>query len=327
MKRFGSKFLVSVTLDVAAIALLLAHLPLYAAIASAVAFFPNTLEIKQYASVWQFGNFYVHTLLLGFCIDLLTAPGTHCFTLSMFCMQLMGLTRLQLFDKVHTNQLPWLEIFGTGLTYGLYVFANLQHPSDWRGWAIPIGPMLLMLWIGGNVTRQSIKDRNPRVSAKKEPTELGKKAPQFSLDDIEGKNVSLSDFQDKNHVLLIFVRGDWCPSCHIMIRAYEKSRERFAEKNVIPIGISPDSSEVNKAMMERLGWKNMLLSDPLQEIAGKYGILFTDNNPETKYQQGVALPASFLVDKNGVLRYMSRSDRAGEFLSPSLIFPIVDDLN
>ena len=89
-----------------------------------------------------------------------------------------------------------------------------------------------------------------------------------------------------------------------MIREYERNRERFTEKNIIPIGISPDSSEVNRGMMERLGWKNMLLADIKQEVAFKYGILFNDNLPETKYEQGIILPASFLIDKNGVLRYM-----------------------
>ncbi|HTF04921.1 MAG TPA: redoxin domain-containing protein, partial [Bacteroidia bacterium] len=89
----------------------------------------------------------------------------------------------------------------------------------------------------------------------------------------------------------------------------------------------PDSTEVNRAMMERLGWKNMLLSDTKQEIATKYGLLFMNNHVESDYETGIALPASFLIDKNGILRYMSRSDRAGEFLSPSLIFPVIDKLS
>jgi peroxiredoxin len=80
-------------------------------------------------------------------------------------------------------------------------------------------------------------------------------------------------------------------------------------------------------MIERLGGKNMLLTDEKQEVATQYGILFKGNNSSTEYEQGIMLPASFLIDKRGILRYMSRPDNAGEFLSPSLIFPIIENLN
>ena len=45
-----------------------------------------------------------------------------------------------------------------------------------------------------------------------------------------------------------------------------------------------------------------------------------------KYQEGIPLPASFLVDKNGIVRYTSRPDRVGEFLDPSKIFPVLEKL-
>jgi hypothetical protein len=54
------------------------------------------------------------------------------------------------------------------------------------------------------------------------------------------------------------------------------------------------------------------------------------NNPiiETAidYAKGIPLPASFLLDKDGVVRYVSRPDRIGEFLDPTLIFGVLDQL-
>ncbi|HEU4716680.1 MAG TPA: peroxiredoxin family protein, partial [Bacteroidia bacterium] len=211
----------------------------------------------------------------------------------------------------------------------VYIFAGMQHPSDWRGWVLPAVPMLFMSFILRGVIPEVLFFQRRSKTKKDSPAETGKPAPDFSLPDIEGKPVKLSDFRGKNHVLLVFVRGDWCPTCHIMIRMYEQNREKFLAKDIVTIGISPESTETNRAMMERLGWKNMLLADTKKEVAYKYGILFRENEKEKEAEtnDGHALPASFLVDRSGVMRYMSRSDRAGEFLSPALIFPVVENLS
>jgi peroxiredoxin len=325
MRNFGIKFIISCVFGLAGIGFLIMDLHLSAAIAFILAFFANVGEVKEYGSMYQNINFHINTLLLGYSIDILCGNGTYWYTLCMFFMPLMGVLRLELFKILMVNRHNWIELVGTIAVWGLYVFAGLQHPGDWRGWVLPVLPILFKTYIGLNIFLD--KNKNYKEHEEDDNTVLGKKAPPFSLQDIAGRNVSLSDFENKNHILLIFVRGDWCPTCHIMIRAYETNIDKFKEKNIVPIGISPDTNEVNKAMMERLGWKNMLLTDDKQEVASRYGLLFKGNSIETSYEQGVVLPASFLIDKNGVLRYMSRSDRAGEFLSPSLIFPVIDNLS
>ncbi len=54
----------------------------------------------------------------------------------------------------------------------------------------------------------------------------------------------------------------------------------------------------------------MVYSNPLLEQMG------------VDYAEGIPLPASFLVDVDGIIRYVSRPDRVGEFLDPSLIFGV-----
>jgi peroxiredoxin len=327
MKHFGIKFLVSLPFTAGSVVLLILNQPLYAAIAGLVAFIFNLKEVKDYTSYYQFINFRVCTLTLGYGLDMLLGEGTYWFTAAMFCTSIAGLVRLEFFKNMVTYRHAWVEAIGLLGMYGFYFYANFQHPAQWPGWVLPVFPIAFMTYIGGGIVLGSRTFNKLIIKAEeKDESVLGALAPAFSLEDIEGRKVSLSDFTNKNHVLLIFVRGDWCPTCHIMIRQYEKNSHVFAEKNIIPIGISPDTTEVNKAMMERFGWKNMLLSDPTQEVASKYGILFVDNNAETKYEQGIALPASFLIDRTGVVRYMSRSDNAGEFLSPDLIFPVIEAL-
>ena len=72
-----------------------------------------------------------------------------------------------------------------------------------------------------------------------------------------------------------------------------------------------------------------MLSDEGQRTAMVYGVQLKeyDNDFAEKYEEGIPLPASFLIDKTGVVRYVSRPDKVGEFLNPSLIFPIIEELD
>jgi peroxiredoxin len=321
MKNFGIKFIVSVGFLVISLVLLALNLYLVAALGCLIAFGFNIREIKFYSSIYQFINFRLQTLLIGFCIDQIVGSG-YWFTVLGLVLPFAGIFRLELFKIFCDAKYILLDVTATLIMWGIYLYANLQHASVWQGWALPLFPMSYCTFLA--LATAFTKGKYACKETKNAP--VGSKVPDFSLPDTTGNTVSLSDFAGKNHVLLIFVRGDWCPTCHIMIRAYEMNRDKFLQKGIIPIGISPDSSEINKEMVERLGGRNMLLTDSKQEVATKYGILFKGNNSATDYEQGIILPAAFLIDKNGILRYMSRPDNAGEFLSPMLIFPIIESL-
>src|SRR6185312_9004665 len=68
----------------------------------------------------------------------------------------------------------------------------------------------------------------------------GEVAPLFCLQNEKNEQVCLTDFKGKHHVLLIFVRGEWCPMCHIMLRTYMKESAQFKAKNVFLLVIGPD---------------------------------------------------------------------------------------
>lgn len=51
---------------------------------------------------------------------------------------------------------------------------------------------------------------------------VGDPAPDFELPTTRGETIRLSQFFPNNPVLLLFVRGDWCPGCHMMLRTYER---------------------------------------------------------------------------------------------------------
>jgi peroxiredoxin len=156
--------------------------------------------------------------------------------------------------------------------------------------------------------------------------EPGHPAPDFNLADQDGFPVSLGNFKGRNHVLLIFVRGDWCPSCHITLRTYARSKERFQEQGVTLLAVGPDPVGVNLRMVQELGVPYKMLSDEGQRTAMAYGVQIGDDFTKSVMAEGIPLPASFLVDKGGTVRYTSRPERAGEFLDPKTIFPVLQAL-
>lgn len=159
----------------------------------------------------------------------------------------------------------------------------------------------------------------------------GDPAPEFCLDSENNEKICLADFKGKHHVLLIFVRGEWCPLCHIMLRTYMKESAQFREKNVFLLVVGPDPTGVNKKMAQDLNLDFHILSDPALKTTQAYRLkikaehlLHASNYNDEKE---VPLPASFLIDKAGNIRYCSNPAKIGEVVKLNDIFPVLQALD
>lgn len=158
----------------------------------------------------------------------------------------------------------------------------------------------------------------------------GKEAPNFQLPDEEGRLVDLHrDYKGKKPVLLFFTRGDWCPYCHIMLRAYERAHELFNARGIEVLSINPDPEANNRYKKDALNLHYRLLYDPNLSTAERYGFFLPKVNPAAKavgdLDKGVPLPAAILIDKEGIIRYISRSDKV-DSLNPESVLKIVETL-
>ncbi len=224
------------------------------------------------------------------------------------------------------TSLIWLDPVFVVSSFALYVFANVHNNYGWEGWALPLIPLLangffcLYDFKFGFLSLQYMKGKNMIHEA-------GRSAPDFCLRDYDGNEVKLSDYTGKRDLLLMFVRSAWCPSCHIMLRTYQRNMEKFKEKDILLFAIGPDVSEVNKQMAVSMGIDFKVLSDEGQKTAMAYRVHLPSQVVGEQFTEGLPLPASFLIDKRGVIRYTSRPDKIGEFFSPETIFPILESLN
>ena len=119
----------------------------------------------------------------------------------------------------------------------------------------------------------------------------GDPARNFSLKDQNDKTFDLYE-QAEKRVLLSFHPLAWTEYCAAQMNSLEENREKFADLNCVPVGISVDSMPCKKAWAKSLGiTRTPLLCDfwPHGAVAMKYGI-FRDEN-------GFSERANIIVDE------------------------------
>jgi len=102
---------------------------------------------------------------------------------------------------------------------------------------------------------------------------IGKKAPDFTLKDQNGKSVKLSKFKGKK-VILSFRPLAWTAVCQDQMRSLEENHVTLDELNTVALGIGVDSVPSNKAWAQAMDIRNTrLLSDfwPHGDVAKAYG--------------------------------------------------------
>ena len=128
--------------------------------------------------------------------------------------------------------------------------------------------------------------------------EIGKKAPDFTLRDKNGKDVSLSDFIGKK-VVLYFYPKDNTPGCTRQACAFSGLYSEFQKKGIEVIGISKDSTTSHARFAEKHNLNFVLLSDPELEAIQAYGV-WQEKTLYGKVSMGV-VRTTFIIDEKGVI--------------------------
>lgn len=326
MKKIHVSTTVGLILDLAAIACFAFDYYLVAAILALVGYFASIKEVSKYTSLYQFVVVFLSAIILGLSLDQ-PFVGIPWMTIALVFAAAGSILRIAFFKFFSYTGQSWFEPTLFLLALSTYLVGNLIGDYSWEAWTFPA----IIILFTGILAKGILKDKKQLLAHTLGGyrIKIGQAAEEFALPDQDEKIVRLSDFKNERHLLLIFVRGDWCPGCHMMLRTYEKNRELFAKKNVLVMAIGPDPVGVNRGMVEKLGLDFKVLADEKQKTAQIYGVQLAtyDNEFAEQYDEGIPLPASFLIDKTGIVRYVSRPDKVGEFLNPSLIFPILEELD
>jgi len=132
--------------------------------------------------------------------------------------------------------------------------------------------------------------------------EVGQSAPDFSLPSLKGEEVQLSQYRGKKNVVLSFVPAAWTPVCSDQWPGYNIAREMIEKYDAVLLGITVDNLPTLYAWTKQMGdlWFPVL-SDfwPHGSVAERYGILRSE---------GVSERALFVIDKQGIIRYIDVHD-------------------
>ncbi|NIS60621.1 MAG: thioredoxin-dependent thiol peroxidase [Proteobacteria bacterium] len=124
----------------------------------------------------------------------------------------------------------------------------------------------------------------------------GDMAPNFELEDQNGRKVKLSDFRGRK-VLLYFYPKANTPGCTTQACSVRDARGDLDPMGVAAVGISPDTPDQQKKFDEKYGLGFPLLSDTDHSVADAYGVWGEKSMYGKKYE-GI-IRSSFLIGEEG----------------------------
>ena len=135
----------------------------------------------------------------------------------------------------------------------------------------------------------------------------GAEAPDFTLKDQGGNDVTLSSFRDKQNVVLVFYPFTFTGVCQGELCSLRDNLSEYQSASAQVLAISCDSRHAQKKWAEEQGFTFPVLSDfwPHGAVARAYGVF--------NEQLGCANRATFVIDKHGKI--------VDDFESPNLGTP------
>ncbi len=147
------------------------------------------------------------------------------------------------------------------------------------------------------------------------PVAVGREAPDFTLKNPDGEDVTLSDFRGKKNVVLLFYPAAFSGVCSAQFSTVGKTEATYAGEGAQVIGVSVDNLSSAGAFAMAMGLKDtILLADfhPKGEVAKAYGVYLP--------AAGVSGRATFVIDREGVVRYRALTRTPAELIEQDAYF-------
>lgn len=126
----------------------------------------------------------------------------------------------------------------------------------------------------------------------------GARAPEIGLSDLSGNRITIASLRGK--VVLVDIWASWCEPCAVEMPVLERLYRQYRGEGFTVVGVSVDSQRRNiDRFFQRHGRVSFpIVHDPSRRVAGAYAT--------------PAMPSSYLIDRNGIVRYTHAGFRASD---------------
>jgi len=150
------------------------------------------------------------------------------------------------------------------------------------------------------------------------PISVGQSAPDVAVQHTDGTPITIPSMVEEGPVLLVFYRGGWCPVCMRHFADLARIQGDLDNRGVRMIGISPDSTAKLAEYSVERDIPYALLSDSTHAASRAFGVAFSVDDATNTALRGYGInleewnesnerilpvPAAFLIDGNGIIRY------------------------
>lgn len=150
-----------------------------------------------------------------------------------------------------------------------------------------------------------------------------KEAPEFTLKNTNGEDVSLSEYRSKKNVVLLFFPLAFTSTCTKELCETRDNLKVYNSLEAEILGISVDSFFTLKEYKQSQNLNFQLLSDFNREVSEQYGVLYQDFFG----MKGVAKRSVFIINKEGVVVHSEVLEDAGELPNFNKMITTLSELN
>ncbi|MCK5832512.1 TlpA family protein disulfide reductase [bacterium] len=141
-------------------------------------------------------------------------------------------------------------------------------------------------------------------------------APNFTLVDLEGNKISLSDYAGK--VVILDFWAVWCGPCRMEIPGFIELQNKYKSEGLVILGVSLDRN-------------HSTVPGYAKKTGINYPIVFGDQHIVTAYGNVASIPTTFIIDRNGCIKekligYHSK-DQLEKYIKPLLQVKIAQPSN
>jgi peroxiredoxin len=152
---------------------------------------------------------------------------------------------------------------------------------------------------------------------------VGAKSPSFELPDHNGKLVSSANLLGQGRLVLVFIRGRWCPFCVAQMEAMSSIASEIAAAGAALVAVSPQTEKQAFFMHDQHKLAFPLLVDAHNALARQFGLVYhVPEEQQALYSRTfvnlpfangdssweLPIPATYVIDCDGRILFASANE-------------------